>query len=116
MPMAPAKVATTIPRSVGVAIAGAKRKIAFMASSMAPFVPIDSEDPYDNIPQMYGTAFTAFPPYPHLLPEAVASREELIDGLLRYFQCSDGTHRSTPCHVSKCDRYAVPINLETSNG
>jgi hypothetical protein len=81
-PMAPAKAATTIPRSVGVAIAGAKRKIAFMASSTAPFIPIDSEDPYDCLPQMYGTAFTASPPYPPPPPEAVASREELTDGLL----------------------------------
>jgi hypothetical protein len=111
MPMAPAKVATTIPRSVGVAIAGAKRKIAFMASSMAPFVPIDSEDPYDNIPQMYGTAFTAYPPYPPPPPEAVASREELMDGLLRYFNVP--MERTGPLPViSKCDRYAVPSTLK----
>jgi transposase InsO family protein len=110
-PMAPAKAATTIPRSVGVAIAGAKRKIAFMASSTAPFIPIDSEDPYDCLPQMYGTAFTASPPYPPPPPEAVASREELTEGLLRYFNVP--TERTGPLPViSKCDRYAVPSTLK----
>jgi hypothetical protein len=63
-PMHPIKPSHPHPRRWEYLLSGTKRKIAFMASSTAPFIPIESEDIYDYVPQMYGTAFTASPPFP----------------------------------------------------
>jgi transposase InsO family protein len=111
LPNAPNKTIPSASKTVGVPLSGTKRKIAFMASSTAPFIPIESEDIYDYVPQMYGTAFTASPPFPPPPEAHVASREELIDGLLRHFNVP--TERTGPLPViSKVDKYAIPKTLK----